>query len=351
MAIEAVRAQARARVWALTGDHAPDRDIDAAAPLVIDLDATLVTSHSEKESAAPTFKRGFGFHPLLAFLDHGPAGTGEPLHLLLRPGNAGSNTAADHITVTRKALQQLPGYQPGTRPGRKVLIRADSAGGTHAFLDWLTSRRLSYSVGFTLGDISDVLTTIPERVWTPAYDADGQVRDGAWVAELTGLLNLTSWPAGMRVIARKERPHPGAQLRLTDVDGHRITAFATNTKEGQLPDLELRHRRRARAEDRIRNLKDLGLTNLPLHDFAQNRIWCAIVGLAGELIAWMQLLALADHEARRWEPKRLRYRLFSAAAQLARTGRQVLLHLATRSPWTQLTADAIARLRALAVPG
>ena len=130
-----------------------------------------------------------------------------------------------------------------------MLIRADSAGGTHAFLAWLTSRRLSYSVGFTLGDISDVLTTIPERVWTPAYDADGQVRDGAWVAELTGLLNLTSWPAGMRVIARKERPHPGAQLRLTDVDGHRITAFATNTTEGQLPDLELRHRRRARAED------------------------------------------------------------------------------------------------------
>jgi hypothetical protein len=210
---------------------------------------------------------------------------------------------------------------------------------------------LSYSVGFTLGDITDVLATIPERVWTPAYDADGQIRDGAWVAELTGLLDLTGWPAGMRVIARRERPHPGAQLRLTDVDGHRITAFATNTKAGQLPDLELRHRRRARAEDRIRNLKDLGLTNLPLRDFAQNRIWCAIVGLAGELIAWMQLLALTDHQARRWEPKRLRHRLFSIAAQLARTSRQVLLHLATRSPWTQLTAEAIDRLRALAGPG
>jgi hypothetical protein len=350
-AIETARAQARARVWALAGDQAPDRDIDAASPLVIDLDATLVTAHSEKEHAAPTFKRGFGFHPLLAFVDHGSAGSGEPLHLMLRPGNAGSNTAADHIAVTRKALQQLPGYRPGTRPGRKVLVRADSAGGTHAFLDWLTSRRLSYSVGFTLGDITDVLATIPERVWTPAYDADGQIRDGAWVAELTGLLDLTGWPAGMRVIARRERPHPGAQLRLTDVDGHRITAFATNTKAGQLPDLELRHRRRARAEDRIRNLKDLGLTNLPLRDFAQNRIWCAIVGLAGELIAWMQLLALTDHQARRWEPKRLRHRLFSIAAQLARTSRQVLLHLATRSPWTQLTADAIDRLRALAGPG
>jgi hypothetical protein len=232
-----------------------------------------------------------------------------------------------------------------------VLIRADSAGGTHAFLDWLTSRRLSYSVGFTLGDITDILERIPARVWTPAYDADGQVRDGAWVAELTGLLDLSGWPVGMRVIARKERPHPGAQVRLPDVDGHRITAFATNTRDGQLPDLELRHRRRARAEDRIRNAKDTGLTNLPLHDFDQNRIWCAIVGLAGELIAWMQLLALTDHEARRWEPKRLRYRVFSIAAQLARTRRQVLLHVATRSPWTQLVTEVIHRLRALAVPG
>ena len=350
-AIETVRAGARARVWGLAGAHAPDHDTDARSPLVVDLDATLVTSHSEKEQAAPTFKRGYGFHPLLAFVDHGADGTGEPLHVMLRPGNAGSNTAADHIAVTRKALQQLPSYRPGTRPDRTVLIRADSAGGTHAFLDWLTERRLSYSVGFTLGDISDVLAKIPEQVWTPAYTSDGQIRDGAWVAELTDLLDLTSWPKGMRVIARKERPHPGAQLRLTDVDGHRITAFATNTRHGQLPDLELRHRRRARAEDRIRNLKDTGLTNLPLHDYAQNRIWCAIVGLAGELTAWMQLLALSGHEARRWEPKRLRYRLFSTAAQHARTGRQVLLHLAARSPWTQLIADSITRLRALARPG
>ena len=159
-------------------------------------------------------------------------------------------------------------------------------------------------------------------MWTPAYDADDEIRDGAWVAELTGLLDLTGWPAGMRVIARKERPHPGAQLRLTDVDGLRITAFATNTPRGQLPDLELRHRRRARAEDRIRSAKDTGLTNLPLHDFTQNQIWCAIVALAAEITAWMQILALTDHPARRWEPKRLRLRLFTIPATLARTGRR-----------------------------
>ena len=350
-AIEAARAAARSRVWALAGDHAPDHASTAQAPLVIDLDATLVTSHSDKEDARATFKRGYGFHPLCAFVDHGQAGTGEPLQLMLRPGNAGSNTAADHITVTRKALAQLPGHRRGVRPGRKVLIRTDAAGATHAFLDWLTERRLSYSIGFTLGDVTDILATIPEQVWMPAYTADHQIRDGAWVAELTDLLDLTSWPTGMRVIARKERPHPGAQLRLTDVDGHRITAFITNTRGGQLPELELRHRQRARAEDRIRNAKDTGLTNLPLHRFDSNRIWCAVVGLASELTAWAQLLAFTDHDARRWEPKRLRLRIFTVPATLARTGRQMLLHLNESAPWAALVTDGFLRLRILAEPG
>jgi Transposase DDE domain group 1 len=159
----------------------------------------------------------------------------------------------------------------------------------------------------------------------------------------------------MRVIARRERPHPGAQLRLTDADGHRITAFATNTRTRGpgtgIPDLELRHRRRARAEDRIRGAKDTGLTNLPLHDFAQNQIWCALVALAVELTAWMQLLALAGHHARRWEPKRLRLRLFSLPARLARTGRRTVLHLPAHAPWTGLLVRAFTSLRALPAPG
>jgi hypothetical protein len=343
-------------VWARAGPHPPDSGTDASSPLVVDLDATLVTAHSEKEHARPTFKRGFGFHPLAAFVDHGPAGSGEPLHLMLRPGNAGSNTAADHISVTRKALAQLPGHTPGTRPGRRVLVRTDGAGATHAYLDWLTRQRLGYSVGFTLpSDAEQVLATIPDSVWAPALDAHDEIRDGAWVAELTGLLDLKAWPKGMRVIARKERPHPGAQLRLTDVDGLRVTAFATNTTSGgpgtQLADLELRHRRRARAEDRIRNLKDLGMANLPLHGFDANRIWCALVGLAAELTAWMQMLGLTEHDARRWEPKKLRLRLFTIPAVLARTGRRVLLHLADHAPWARLVADATARLRSLTAPG
>jgi hypothetical protein len=355
-AIDAARAAARARVWALTGEHAPDQQASAADPLVVDIDATLVTSHSEKEHAKPTFKKGFGFHPLCAFVDHGPDGTGEPLAVALRPGNAGSNTAADHISLTREALRQLPSHRRGTRPGRKVLVRVDGAGSTHRFLNWLSGQRLSYSVGFALPDnTAELLALIPEGVWAPAYDAHDQVRDGAWVAELTGLLNLAGWPKGMRVIARKERPHPGAQLRITDVDGHRVTAFATNTRAGgpgtQLADLELRHRRRARCEDRIRTAKDTGLTNLPLHGFDANRIWCALVVLATEVTAWMQMLALAGHDARRWEPKRLRHRLFTVPAALTRGARQVRLRVSDRAPWAELVHDAITTLHALVRPG
>jgi len=178
---------------------------------VVDVDATLVTAHSDKEQARATFKRGYGHHPLWAFADHGPSGTGEPLAVLLRPGNAGSNTAVDHITVLREALRQLPGSQAGRRPGHKVLVRIDGAGATHALLDWITSQRLSYSVGFGLpASTPDLLAKISGEVWQVALDSDGQIRDGAWVAELTGLLDLIGWPPGMRVIARKEPPRGAA---------------------------------------------------------------------------------------------------------------------------------------------
>jgi hypothetical protein len=354
-AICAARAAARERAWGLAGEHAPDAGITAASPLVIDIDATLVTAHSDKELARPTFKRGYGHHPLWAFADHGAEGTGEPLAVMLRAGNAGSNTAAGHVGVIREALRQLPSRTAGTsrRPGRKVLIRIDGAGATHEAVDYIAARRMSYSVGFPLPDnVPELLNLIPDSAWTPAYDSDGRVRDGAWVAELTGLLELdrNRWPRGMRVIARKERPHPGAQLRINGVDGHRVTAFATDTRPGgpgtQLPELELRHRRRARCEDRIRGAKDTGLANLPLHDFAQNQIWCAVVALACEITAWMQMLALHGHQARRWEPKRLRLRLLSTAALLATRSRTRTLHFSAHAPWTSLTLRALNRLKA-----
>ncbi|GAB2633245.1 hypothetical protein GCM10027068_10540 [Prescottella soli] len=179
-AIEGARAEARRGAWVTAGDRTPDHDIDERHPMIVDLDATLVTAHSEKEQAAPTFKRGFGFHPLCAFVDHGPDGTGEPVAMLLRPGNAGSNTAADHIAVVKKALAQLP-FDPGYRVGRKVLIRTDGAGGTRQFVDYLTKRKLSYSIGFGLTDtMTAAVEMIPNDAWTPAYDADGRVREGAW---------------------------------------------------------------------------------------------------------------------------------------------------------------------------
>ena len=196
-AIDTARAAARARAWALAGDHAPDYSIDAGRPLVIDVDATLVTAHSDKEGAAPTFKKGFGHHPLWAFVDHGPDGTGEPLAALLRPGNAGSNTAADHLTVIRAALRQLPGHRAGHRPGRKILVRVDGAGATHELLDWLHTQRLSYSVGFGLTQpLVDQLAALPAGDWQTAYNADGEPRPGAWVIEATGLMSLRGLAGG-----------------------------------------------------------------------------------------------------------------------------------------------------------
>jgi hypothetical protein len=180
----------------------------------------------------------------------------------------------------------------------------------------------------------------------------GGERGLVWIGEglrEVGIVPGTSWPKGMRLIARKERPHPGARLRFTDSDGHRFTCFATNTKQGQLADLELRHRRRARAEDRIRCAKDTGLRNLPLHDFTQNQIWCEIVALACDLMAWMQMLAL-NGPARRWEPKRLRLRLFAVAGRLVRGGRRLRLRIAARWPWAAQIITAVTRLQALPAP-
>ena len=342
--IRKARKAARERAWALAGERTPGAD---GSLIPVDIDATIVLAHSEKQQAAPTWKKTFGFHPLAAFADHGAGAAGEALGILLRPGNAGSNTAGEHIEVTRLALAQLP-----RRQRRRVLIRTDSGGGTHEFLTWLTSpgRRLHYSVGMTITEeMAEAILALPDRVWEPAYDAGGQVRPGAWVAELTGLMDLAGWPEGMRVIARRERPHPGAQLRFTDIDGHRFTCFATDTQRGQLADLELRHRRRARCEDRIRAAKDTGLRNLPLHGFDQNQIWCELVAMACELTAWMGMLAL-DGPARAWEPKRLRLRLLSAAGRLVRGSRRMRLRIAATWPWASQLTAAITRLQALA-PG
>lgn len=336
-AIRFARRQARMTAEALAGPGA------GREPLVVDVDATLVTAHSEKEHAAPTYKRGFGFHPLLAWADHGPGGTGAPLAGLLRPGNANAGTAADHVQILDEALAQL---DPGD--ATRVLVRSDTAGCTHAFLARVADLGLDYSVGFyARSDVAAAVAAVEASAWVPAVDADDQPRDGAWVAELTGSLDLTGWPSGLRVIARKERPHPGAQLRLTDVDGHRITCFATNTTGQDLPALELRHRRRARVEDRIRAAKDTGLRNLPYADFASNQVWVEIVLLACDLLTWTQTLAL-DGPWRAAEPKTLRLRLFTTAARLITTGRRRILDLDPDWPWAAVVHHGLQRLAWLA---
>lgn len=344
-AIRQARAHVREHVWQLAGDAAPD----AGGRVTVDLDGVLVISHSDKQDAAATWKKTFGHHPLMGFVDHGTGGSGEPVAAVLRPGNAGSNTAADHITTAQLALAQLPRTY---RRGRRTLIRTDSGGGTHEFVAWLTQRGrwLSYSVGMPLTEqIHQAVLKIPAPAWTPAVEPGGDIRDGAWVAEITGDC-LKGWPKGMRLIVRKERPHPGAQLRITDADGLRLTAFATNTTDMPIAALELRHRQRARAEDRIRAARATGLRNLPLHDTAQNQIWLEIVQIALDLLAWMPMLALTG-ETRRWEPRRLRIRLFSAAAQLVTTARRRHLRFARHWPWTDVITDALARLETLPNPG
>jgi DDE family transposase len=356
-AIASARAVARERVWGWAG--APIQQ----GHVVIDMDATLVSAHSEKEQASRTWKKTFGHHPLLGFVDHGVGGTGEPVAELLRPGNAGSNTATDHITVLDAALAQLPAplRTPDAHGAIPVLVRTDAAGATHTFATHLAARGAQFSLGANLGyfHIHTALALLPETAWTPAYQARTpragehgiqiEPRDGAWVAEVTELVDLSAWPPETRLILRKERPHPGAQLRITDHDGMRITGFLTTTPTGQLADLELRHRRHARVEDRIRTGKDTGLRNLPFHDLAQNRIWVAIAALAADLLAWTARLALPAHTAS-YEPKRLRLRILAVAARIVRTARRRLLKIDTAWPWAEAITTAYTRLTALPAP-
>jgi len=249
-----------------------------------------------------------------------------------------------------------------------VLVRTDAGGGSKAFLHHITALGLEYSVGFgALDTVKAAVETIPESAWVDAIDGDDGPRDGAQVADLTDWMPAPTmptrsparfgpqhWPATMRVIARRERPHPGAQLRLTDHNGWRITCFATNTgvdptgRAGwPVQDLEVRHRQRARAEDRIRNLKDTGLRNLPFHGYAHNQIWLEIVALAADLLTWTQTLAFDHHEpARRWEPKRLRFRILAVAGQIIRGGRRRRLRLPANWPWNHLIDTGWAALRA-----
>ena len=329
--IAVARAAARAAVWASGADP---------GFYVIDFDGTLITAHSEKEGAAPTYKRGFGHHPLLAFLD----ATGEALAGILRPGNAASNTTADHVDLLAMALAQLP-VDPGAV---EVVARADSAALTHGFVDACRAAHVRFSIGFDLtAPIRAACLAVPARRWRPAVTADGRdEREGAEVAEITDLVDLGRWPDGTRAIARREEPHPGAQLTFTDLDGHRFQVFITDQTDPDIAYLEALQRGRGRAENLICNAKDTGLTNLPSADMAINAAWLTTALIAHDLLAWCRLVALTGDLARA-EPKRLRYCLLHAAGVVVRTGRRSRLRLAAGWPWADELVTAFTRVNNL----
>jgi hypothetical protein len=332
--LRAARAHARARAWAAGGD--PDVEL-----LIVDADATLVLAHSEaKEGAAGTYKHTFGFAPLLAYLDRGQA-PGEPLAGLLRPGNASPGAAGDLMELVDLALAQLPADE------RPVLIRSDSAGASTR-LAWHLRER---GIGFTLGmqidaHVREAILAQPEHAWTRAVEPDSQVRAGAEVCELTGWIDLHTWPPGTRLLCRREDAHPGAQLRFSDHDGHRFQVFLTDQTDPDLARLELRHRQRARVEDRIRAAKATGLANLPFDRWRRNAIWLELVLAAQDLTCWTQALLLNGPLAVA-EPKTLRYRLLHVAARIVRHARRLILRLQASWPWAVELAGAFARLRAL----
>ncbi|MFH8738618.1 IS1380 family transposase [Streptomyces sp. NPDC017964] len=355
--LRSARAQAREVAWMQAAEQGEGIPAVRAAGrilpgLVLDLDATLITCHSEKEQAAPTYKGGFGFHPLLCFL----ANTGEALSGRLRPGNAGANTASDHITVFDQALAQIPDAH---RHGTDILVRTDSAGSAKAFLAHVRhvrkrGVRTFFSVGYAITEpVRRAVRAMPERLWHPALDQDGTLRDGAEVAELTGMVDLAGYPAGTRIIVRRERPHPGAQLSLFDQDeGLRHQVFLTDTPysgDGSAQFLEVRHRGHATVEDHIRCGKTTGFGRFPSRDFGVNAVWLELSLTAIDLLAWTRVLLL-DGELATAEPKKLRYRLLHVAARLTRGGRRLHLRISATWPWRHELATAFHRLATLPRP-
>jgi hypothetical protein len=326
---------------------------NAAPPgeeLVLDFDATLLDVHSDKQDAAPTYKHGYGFHPLGVWCDT----TAEPLAAMLRPGNAGSNDASHHLELLDRALSVLPpdyraGHDVGDDPSEVVhpiLVRADSAGATHDFVAGIVEANCDFSIGFTISSsVREALVLAQEEDWTNAIEPDGARRDGAWVIELTELVDLSAWPKGTRLICRRERPHPGASLTLFDSgEGLRHTCFITNTAGSDVASLECRHRGHARVEDRVRTWKDCGLQNLPFEDVVRNMAWLQLSLVAGALLAWAQMTVLTGELARA-EPKTIRYRLLHVAALLVRRARRLVLRIDETWPWAEELAAAFSRLR------
>ena len=342
--LRAAVAVARAGAWRVGAR--PERSLarwhNRQERTVIDIDATLTTAYSEKEQAHGNFKGGYGHHPLLAYLD----GTGEAPAGILRPGNAGSNTAADHKRVLDLALGQL---DPRALDG-EILVRADGAGATHELTVYCREGGMRFSFGFDLSQpVLDAIIAMPEAGWERAIRSDATDREHSWVCEITDHLDLSAWPEGSRLIARRTKLKEGDQQSFADHDGYRLAVFITDQDDDDIRQLDLTHRGHARVEDRIRQAKACGLRNLPFRDFANNQVWLWLCQLAQDLIAWTQQLCLRE-QARRWELKRLRYRLLHQSGRISRHARTTILRLSQDWPWAGQLAVAFERLQALPAP-
>jgi hypothetical protein len=330
--IRQARALVRERAW--RAGAAPER-------VILDFDATPITSHSEKEGAAGHYKGGFGFNPLLASCGR------EVLAGILRPGNASAGNCDDHLQCLELALEQLPQQALDG----KILARADSAGASHEFAWGCRETDIRFSLGYAIKEpIRRAILALPERAWKAAIDADGQHCDGAWVAELTDGVSLLGWPAGTRLICRGERAHPGAQLAFTDLDGHRFQCFITDQPDEDIAALELLHRGHAQVEDRVKTLKATGASHLPFGAFAANAAWLELALTAHDILVFTQQLTL-DGEHKACEPKRLRYRVLHVAGHLTRHARRLTLHLPADWPWAGAIMRAFKRLQALPAYG
>lgn len=323
--------------------------------IVVDLDATIILAASKKEGATKTFKKTFGFHPLAAWC----ANTEESLAMLLREGNAGSNTAADHVRVLTDALAQIPHASAA-----KILVRIDGAGATHELLEHLeqlnTARRtVRYLVGWTVtGDDEKAIAKLPNGAWEAALKQDGTVHDDYGIAELTGLNTRTGWPEGMRLLVRRVKPSARHEKKLTAFEkktGWKYCVIATNIRHmwgipgsHQPQFLDALSREHAVVEDRVRGDKAMGLRNLPSKKWQVNQGWMLACNLGHDLDCWVRLLALHDQDSlARAEPGTMRHRLYQLPARLAHHARRRWLRIDRTWPWADAFVLAWQRLTAL----
>jgi hypothetical protein len=280
-------------------------------------------------------------------------GSEAALDGILRPGNAGSNTGVDQVAAIEAGLEQLP---PSLAEG-EVLVRGDSAACVHEVIDFCREGAIRFSVGHDItAPVREAIAAVPDCAWVGAISQDGvPVAEHptrprkAYVAELTDLIDLSAWPQGSRLICRRERAHPGAQLSLVDTDGWRHTCFLTDQEGEDIAELDRDHRAHAHVEQRIEDGKALGLAKLPFRSFAMNEAWMQLVLSAQDIVGFAKALTLEGDLAKA-KPQTLRYRLLHQAGRLSRSGRRTRLRLARHWPWAEDLVAACRRLDALPLP-